>query len=68
MEIEQSSPSVNTETDFIIPHSSIFISNRSRDFLGLPKRIDGECIDDEQCSWCRLILSNKLVSGLFEYF
>jgi hypothetical protein len=59
MEIEQTIPSINTDTDLIIPNSRVFISNRSRDFLGLPKRIDGECIDDERCSWCRSILSNK---------
>ncbi len=59
MEFEQSLPPINTDTDVIIPHSRVCISNRSRDLLGLPKRIDGESTDDERCSWCRLIIFNK---------
>ena len=61
MEVDQTNLSLNrdAETELIIPNSSVFISNRYRHLLGLPKRIDGEYVDSEQYSWCRSIISWK---------
>lgn len=55
MEVDQTNLSLNrdTDTELIIPNPRIFINNRYRQILGLPKRIDGEHTDHEQYSWCR---------------
>lgn len=54
MNFEQSLASVNadTETTCVIPKSSVLIKNRFRTFFGIPKKIDGENIDHENCVWC----------------
>ena len=39
------------QTNFIINFPSVTIKDRLKKFLGLPKSIHGEYIDDDQCSW-----------------
>lgn len=56
MEVDQTNLSLNRDTELIIPNPRILINNRYRQLLGLPKRIDGEHVDNEQYSWCRLII------------
>lgn len=50
MEVDQTNLSLNRdpETELIIPNRLVFINNRYRHLLGVPKRIDGEFVDSEQ--------------------
>jgi hypothetical protein len=58
MEIGQTVSSVNAdvESDYIVPNPSGLIKNRFRNFFGIPKLIDGEHTDNENCSWCMFII------------
>jgi hypothetical protein len=53
MEIEQ--PFNSPEENLLYRFPSLTIKDRIKSFLGLPKSIHGEYVDNEQCSWRMLI-------------
>jgi hypothetical protein len=47
------------QSNFIIHFPPVTIKDRLKKFLGLPKSLRGEYIDNEQCSW-RMLKSKKI--------
>jgi len=62
MERTETISSVITDSGsvYIIHNPSVSIKNRLQNFIGIPKSIEQENIDNEQYSWCMLVVYNKL--------
>jgi hypothetical protein len=57
--MERETPINAFQTNSTVDLASLTIQNRVRNFLGLPKSVRGDFVDNEECSW-RMLNQSKI--------